>query len=134
MDKILKLIEAGVLATVAIFAPIQALLLTTGVMVVVDLLSGIIAAVKRKEPITSAGLRRTISKIFVYESAIMLAYLAEHYMSDILPFVKMASAMISVVELKSIYENLSAISGGNPALKVLIDKLGSTNQDDIGKK
>lgn len=134
MEKLLKLIEAGALAVVALFAPIQALLLTTGVMVFADLISGILSARKRKEPITSAGLRRTVTKILVYEASLMLAFLAERYMSDILPFVKMASAMISVVELKSIYENLSAISGGNPALKVLIDKLGSTNQDDIGKK
>lgn len=111
----------------AIFAPIQSLIVTTAVMIVIDLVTGIWAAIKRKEPITSAGLRRTVSKILVYEVAIMLAYLAEHYMSDAIPFVKMASAMVSVVELKSIYENLDGISGGD-LLKSLVDKLGSKNQ------
>lgn len=122
------------LSVLAIFAPIQALLLTTGVMVFADLVSGVLAARKRGEPISSAGLRRSISKILVYEAALMLAFLAEKYMSDILPFVKMASAMITVVELKSVYENMSTLTS-SPALKVLVDKLGSANQDvDITKK
>lgn len=123
----LKWIEAVVLMLVAIFAPIQSLLITTGVMIFVDLVTGVWAAKKRGEIITSAGLRRTITKMLVYEATIMLAFLAEHYMSDILPFVKMASAMVSVVELKSIYENLNSISGLD-LLKSLIDKLGSSNQ------
>lgn len=123
----MKYIEALLISLVAIFAPIQHLLLTTGAMIFIDLFSGIMAARKRNEPITSAGLRRTLTKLFVYEAALMLAFLTEHYMSDILPFVKMASALISVVELKSIYENLNEISGSD-LLKSLIDKLGSDNK------
>lgn len=120
-------LKIALLSLIAVFAPIKALLLTTGVMLFADLVTGVWASIKRKEPITSAGLRRTVTKLFVYEAAIMLAFLAEHYMSDILPFVKMASAMISIVELKSIYENLNEISG-SPLLKNLVDKLGSTNE------
>lgn len=112
----------------AIFAPIQSLLMTTGIMIFIDFITGVLAAKKRGEPITSAGFRRSLTKIFVYEAALMLAFLAETYMSDILPFVKMAAAMISIVELKSIYENLNGISGED-LLKGLIDKLGSANQD-----
>lgn len=127
MSRVLKLFEVVALSIAAIFAPIKSLLVTTAVMITVDLITGIWAAVNRKEHITSAGLRRTVSKILVYEVAIMLAYLAEHYMSDIIPFVKMTSAMVSVVELKSIYENIDSIGGGG-LLKTLVDKLGSTNQ------
>ena len=127
MDKLIKWAEALGLSILAVFAPIQSLLLTTGVMIFADLITGIVAAKKRNEPITSAALRRTLTKIFVYESALMLAFLAEHYMSDILPFVKMASGMIAVVELKSIYENLNSISGTD-MIKALIDKLGSENK------
>ena len=125
--KILKWLEAGIISIAAIFAPIQHLLLTTGVMIFIDLVTGLISAKKQQQPITSSGLRRTLTKMFVYEMALCLAYLAEHYMSDILPFVKMASGMITVVELTSIYENLNIISGQN-LLKVLIDKLGSDNK------
>lgn len=127
MDKFFKPLEALAIALLAIFAPIHHLLLSTGVMIFADLVTGVYAAYKRGEPITSSGLRRTVTKMFVYELSIVLAFIAEHYISDILPFVKMASAMIAVTELKSIYENLNSISGIN-LLKGLIDKLGSENQ------
>lgn len=128
-DKILKWLEAALLSVGAIFAPIQSLLITTAAMIVIDLVTGILAARKRGEKITSAGLRRTVSKIFVYELAIMVAYLGEHYMSDVVPFVKLASGMIAMVEIKSIYENLSAIGGDQASIKSLVDQLGSANQD-----
>ena len=126
MIRVIKFIEASILAGVAVFAPIQSLLTTSAVLILVDLITGIIAAMKQKEPITSAGLRRTVTKIFVYETAVMMAFLVEHYMSDALPFVKMASTMIAIVELKSVYENLNTI-GNNQLLKSLIDNLGSSN-------
>lgn len=125
--KYLAFAEAAIISVVAIFAPIQSLLITTGVLILVDLITGIWSSIKRGEPITSAGLRRTLTKLFVYEAALMVAFLVEHYMSDILPFVKMSSAMVSIVELKSVYENLNNISGAD-LLKSLIDKLGSSNQ------
>jgi len=128
MDKVLKFLEAGIVSLVAIFAPVHKLLLATGAMIFGDLITGILASRKRGASITSAGLRRTLTKIVVYEAAICFAFIAEQYISDLLPFVKMASAMIAVVELKSIYENLNAISGMN-LLKGMIDKLGSVNDD-----
>lgn len=128
MALISKWLKASLLSMAAIFTPIQSLLMTTGIMIFIDFITGVLAAKKRGEPITSAGFRRSLTKIFVYEAALMLAFLAETYMSDILPFVKMAAAMISIVELKSIYENLNGISGED-LLKGLIDKLGSANQD-----
>lgn len=128
MDKAIKWAEALILTIVSIFAPIQQLLITTAVLISIDLISGVVAAKKRKEPVTSAGLRRTISKLFIYELALMLAYITEKYLSDALPFVKMVTTMVSVVELKSILENLNYISGQD-LLKSLIDKLGSANQN-----
>lgn len=128
MDKVLKFLEAGIVSLVAIFAPVHKLLLATGVMIFGDLITGILASRKRGAPITSAGLRRTLTKIVVYEAAICFAFIAEQYISDLLPFVKMASAMIAVVELKSIYENLNAASGMD-LLKGMINKLGSVNDD-----
>ena len=126
MEKLIKLLEVIIISIAAVFAPIKSLLLTTGVMIFVDLISGVWAAHKRGEEITSSGIRRTVTKIFVYEAALMLAFLAETYISDVLPFIKMASAMVAITEIKSVYENLNDISGGQ-LLKDLIDNLGSKN-------
>lgn len=128
MEQVLKYLKPLVISVAAIFAPIQGLLLATGSLVFIDLITGVIAAHKRGSPITSAGLRRTVTKILVYQTALMTAFLAEKYMSDVLPFVKMASGVITLVELTSVLENLNSISGEN-LLKALIDKLGSKNQE-----
>jgi hypothetical protein len=120
----IKWIQALILSICAIFMPIAPVLGTTLAMILIDLITGVLAAKKQSLPITSAGLRRTLSKLFVYELALMLAFLVETYMSQYIPFVKMASSMIALVELTSVYENLNVI-GGNNLLKGLIDKLGS---------
>ena len=123
----MKHLSPFILSVVAVFAPIKALLLVTGILIFADLITGMIAAKKKGQAINSAGLRRTATKIFVYEAAIMLGYLVEHFMiADFLPVSKIAAGLISVVELKSILENLDVING-NPVFKTLIEKLGSVN-------
>lgn len=122
----MKAIEAAILSVIAIFIPIQAILLTTLAFITMDLISGVLSAKKQKEPITSQALRRTVTKIFVYEIALMIGFLAEHYMIEYLPIVKMVSSMIAITELKSIYENIDILGGGD-LLKSVIGKLGSDN-------
>lgn len=114
-------------STLAVFAPIKALLLVTGLLIFSDLISGILSARKKGQKISSAGLRRTVTKVMVYNAAIMLGFVTETYMLDgFLPLSKIAAGLISVVEMKSILENLDTING-NPIFKTLIDKLGSIN-------
>lgn len=128
MEKAVKWFEVTLISICAVFAPIKAGLLTALVLIIADTITGVMAAHKRKEPITSAGLRRSISKLIVYELAILLGYLAEHYlMSDYLPATKIISGMVGAVELKSVLENLDALGGGG-LLRTIIDKLGSDNQ------
>jgi hypothetical protein len=116
-----------VVATASVFAPIKMVFLVTGILIFADLLLGIIAAKKRGERITSAGLCRTVTKIFVYNSAVALGFLVEKFMLDgFLPVSKIASGLISVVELTSILESLNFING-SPVFAKLIEKLGSVN-------
>ena len=123
-----KWLQALVLSCLAVFAPIKAMLLVTGVLIFADLFTGVWAAAKRGEKITSAGLRRTLTKACVYEAALCLGFLAEHYMLDgAIPVTKIVSGLVGLVELKSCYENLNVISGQD-LLKTVIDKLGSENK------
>lgn len=124
----MKYLEALTISVLAVFAPVKAALVTVLILTVADMITGVWAAVKRKEPITSAQLRRSISKIVIYEVAMCLAFLAEHYlMSDDVPVLKIVSGMVGLVEIKSVFENLDQISGQD-LLKSMIAKLGSTNQ------
>lgn len=115
------------LGVFAVLAPVKPTLIAVGVLIVADLISGLIAAAKKKEPITSAGLRRTVTKMFVYQMAVVTGFIAETYLiGDLVPVTKIVSGMIGVVELKSVFENLNIISGQN-LLKQIIEKLGSNN-------
>jgi hypothetical protein len=116
-----------IVSTAAIFAPIKAVLLVTGLLIFADLITGILAARKKGQKITSAGLRRTVTKVCVYNVAIMVGFLAETYMLEgFIPISKIASGLIAVVELASLYENLNVIHGSN-IFKELIERLGSVN-------
>lgn len=117
------------LATLAVLAPIRGALLAAAVLVAADLVSGIAASVKRKEPVKSNGIRRTLAKILVYELVIVLGFIVEAYMfGELFPIVKILAGMIGLAEFKSVLENLEDITG-MPLLKTLIDKLtGMENQ------
>lgn len=120
-------IKALGVAIIAALAPIHAMLITVHVLIATDAVTGVWAALKRDEKISSAGLRRTITKTFVYMMSIICAYLCEtHLIKGILPLANIAAGAIGVVELKSILENADKIMGGS-LFKSLIEKLGSVN-------
>jgi hypothetical protein len=125
----MKLLEGLIAAILAVFAPIKMILITTIVIVFGDLITGLIAAHKRGEPLKSAGLRRTVTKLAIYLSAICVGFLVETYMLEgYLAVSKIVAGLIGVVELKSLLENLDSING-SPLFKSLIKKLGSVNDD-----
>jgi hypothetical protein len=128
--KVLKMkdyVSGLLISTLAVFAPIKAVLLVTGVLIFADLITGILVARKKGQPITSAGLRRTVTKIAIYNTAIMVGFLAETYMLEgFIPVSKIASGLIGVVEMASLYENLNVLHGSN-IFKSLIQRLGSVN-------
>lgn len=123
-------LKASLLGLFAVFTPVHTVMATAGALLIIDLILGVWAAAKRKEIITSAALRRTVSKLLVYEMAIITGYLAEHYMlSDSLPIVKLAAAAIALVEMKSILENLNEIHGA-PVFASIITAIGSKNDQE----
>ena len=123
----MKILKTFLISCLACLAPIQAMIIATGVVIFADLFTGVWAAKKRNEKISSGGLRRTITKMFVFEAAIILGFIIEKYMmNNTLPISKLASGLIAVVEAKSIMENLDTIYGQD-LFKSLIVKLGSIN-------
>src|ERR1035437_3572269 len=122
-------LKSLILAMLVVFSPIKFAMIAVAVLVLADFILGIVAAHKRGESITSAGFRRTIVKVFVYEAALALGFIAEKYlMAGVLPLSNIISGFIGLTEIKSITENLNEISGNN-LLKALLTKLGSTNDE-----
>ena len=121
----------GLIVMMSVLAPINPMLITCGVLILADMVTGMMAAKKRKEQIQSAEMRRSISKFVVYQIAIISAFALETYMlGGIIPVSKIVAGVIGMVEFKSILENVSTIAGQD-ILKLVMDKLGSKN---VGKK
>jgi len=114
-------------AAMAALAPIHAVMISVGFLIVADLVTGIVAAKKRGEKVSSAAMRRTVSKILVYQLAVISGFLLEHYlMGDIMPVAKLVGGVIGMVEFKSILENSNTIVGTD-IFKSILQKLGSEN-------
>lgn len=127
-------VTAVIVAILSVFAPAQELLIATGVLVIADMVTGILAARKLGQPITSAGLRRTVSKMLVYQLAVGSAFLVQHYMAgDAVPISNIVSSAIGLTELKSIIENVDKIRGSS-ILKDLLSRLGSQNDQNNNRQ
>lgn len=120
-------------SAVAVFAPIKATIITVGIVIAVDLITGIFAARKRGETITSAALRRSLSKALIYQTAVLTGFLIETYlMGNSIPITNIVGGLIGSVEALSIYENLNTISG-TKLFSSLISILGSANDKKSDK-
>ena len=116
-DGVLFSICCGVLFS--FFLPIKHFLIFTIFVVFADTVTGILAAKKRKEPITSKGLYRTSQKILTYFCGIMIFHGASITFGLPSQIVYSVSFLISFTELYSISENIKVITGVNLATTIL---------------
>lgn len=94
-----------------VFAPIKGAIITVGVVVVVDLITGILAARKRKEPITSKAYSKTIGKILKYQTALLTGFLIEKFLiNGLVPISSIVTTAIGIGEAISLYENLNVLT------------------------
>jgi phage-related holin len=104
-------------------------------LVVLDTVTGIIAARKRKEKINSRGFSRLLSKIVVYMAAIMACRGVEQVL--LVPNVTyLAVGAIALTELMSVLENTRVVSGANVAGVVggLLSKFQKVPEQDEEKE
>lgn len=133
MKPFLKSLEPLILSLLGVFAPIKGIIITVGIVIIVDLITGVLAARKRGEAISSAAIRRTVSKLLIYQTAILTGFLIETYLtSDLVPITKIVASIIGIVEGKSVFENLNSISD-NKLFSEILNKLGSVNDKEIKK-
>ncbi len=116
----------------AALAPIKMVMITVGFLILADLITGIWAAHKRGEKISSAVMRRTISKMFAYQMSVVGGFLLETYiLGGSIPVSKIVAGVIGMVEFKSVLENSNVIVGDD-VFAMILKKLGSEN--DKSKK
>jgi uncharacterized membrane protein len=101
------------------FLPIKHFLIFTIFVVFSDTVTGIMAARKRGEKITSKGLYRTSQKVVVYFCGIMIFHGAGITFGLPSQIVYSVSFLIAFTELYSVSENIKSITGVNLATTIL---------------
>jgi len=105
------------------------MLIVAGILIIADLVTGVWAAYKLGNTISSAGLRRTVSKFCVYQIAIISAFIVQKFLlNDLIPASNIVAGVIGIVELKSILENANKILNTD-IFKAVLAKLGSVNDE-----
>jgi hypothetical protein len=118
------------LAAISIFLPIKELMLTIGFLVGADMVVGIWKALKTCQPIRSRRMSDTVTKMLLYQLAIVSGFLIEKYIIiDILPIAKLIGSVIAIIEFKSIVESIEAVTGQN--LWTKIKEVIGRKSDDI---
>lgn len=104
---------AAVSWLLAFIAPIQGFLALALALVVVDFTSGTKAARKRGDAITSAGYKRTVSKLLLYTAVIMLSegMKVVFFKDGLIPVTYIAAGFICATEFRSVLENVGAVTG-----------------------
>jgi phage-related holin len=117
----------------AFFLPISGILFLIGFSIFLDTITGIWKAKKLNIKITSRGLSAIVSKLFLYEVAVILTYLIDKFiLNDIilqffsvpLMLTKILSLVLVSIEAISISENYKAVKGIDiwSALKNLLQR------------
>ena len=105
-----------ILAFLAVFfVELSAALYAIGFLIMADTFLGIWAAkhIGGWKSITSRKAGRIVSKLIVYPLAIIVAKVAQTYLTPTIPWIDVTAGIIATVEVKSIFENSSVILGYN---------------------
>jgi len=113
--------KAAVLSLVGFFAPIHTLIFALGALVLIDFITGIYAAAKREEKITSSGMKRTVAKGLLYQLAILAGYVFDTITPELGFVARVVAVTIAVVEMKSILENVASVTGVD--FRTLVDRM-----------
>lgn len=93
------------------FYPSFQFILLVGFFVVADTITGVMAAYKLGEPITSKKFRGIIPKYIVYGTGVLVAHVLQRQFFPDFPAMKIIAGLVAYTELMSIDENISKITG-----------------------
>jgi phage-related holin len=104
------------------FSPAYPIMLGIGFLVMMDFITGMVAAKKRGEMITSKKMRPTVMKGFGYMASILIAFVVQNVFLTEMEIMKIVSGLVVMIELKSLDENLTSITGKSVFKQFLKDK------------
>ena len=136
MDKVFdihKIWAYSITSILGFFEPLWALMLWFFIFIACDFVTGISAAIKERQIITSNKMSRSIKKLLMYSMVIVLVHAID---DDMFTFVNLGLARICAtiicgIELYSILENCYRLTG-NTVFKVLTQFTLKKIEDNTG--
>lgn len=113
-------IASIIVAIASYFTPVGAVVAVIFGFVIMDLITGVWAAKKRKEKIRSHTMRNSVTKLLCYLIVILLAFVLQ---KEIITFswfaaTNIAAGLICLAEFKSVVENMGDITGNSVFKKI----------------
>lgn len=111
----MKILQSFLLSIATFFLPVQGILIAVGVAIMADTITGIYKAKKLNQPLVSKRFRQVANKMMVYEAAVILFWLMDHYLlSEFFKiwfsvdyfFTKVVALVLIFTEIVSIKENI----------------------------
>ena len=122
-----KWLIALALSALALLAPVTGLMGAVGVLIGADFITGVLAARKRGEALTSKAMSRTITKALVYQLAVISAFALEGLVPGGLPIAKLIAAAVALVEFRSLTENVKTLTGVD--MTSILEKIQKKRED-----
>jgi len=131
------------IATIGAFLlPIKPLIILVGVVIALDTFTGLWKAIKLKQKITSRKLSNVISKMILYQGAVLTIFFIEHLVLGEfvglfvqIPFflTKVLAIVLVGIETISMHENFETISGINiwKTFKKLVSRANEAKNDIV---
>lgn len=113
MDDIWSFLKLLFISVLMYLSPVKNFVHLVSALIIIDLMTGILASWKSGEKITASRMAKTIYKLILYSVAIIATYLVQMIAADGVGLVRICALIIGATELKSIYENISRITGGD---------------------
>jgi hypothetical protein len=145
LDKLAQIGEYLIVPILIFFTPIGGILIAVALFIVFDTITGIVKSRKLGIPITSRGLSALMSKMLLYQSTVISAFILGTFVIGDILFklfsihmlaTKMVAFILIYIEMKSINENFKAIRGINlwDALRSLLARAKEIKEDlgDVG--
>lgn len=118
---------------IAYFAPISEMIHVMLIFLALDTISGIWASLKEGNSLQSSRLRTTVYKFLWYTVAVMAGWMLEHtFNMEFLHIAQITAGFVCFVELKSIFENITRITG-DPVFRRVVKAIKKKSTETISE-
>jgi|TARA_R110001592_G_scaffold74779_5_gene226877 phage-related holin len=81
------------------------------ILIIIDLITGIIASIKKSAPFQWSKIFNTFNKLIIYCLILLAAWVIESKIIPSIPFMRLVAGFLALTELRSILENFKDIFG-----------------------